>query len=599
TYAPRKKLPLLQAGLLLTFILMNGYLLADVYKKILVPRTLTNFAALERMDLDQKTVLFVNSGDCMDFMREHPRITTELNQVFTSKNTQLKHVLVDNTDAVNLGSYDYIMGCKNRLSDVLKPYAFKKSQSFAGDTFHLFANQMPQTHMSALQHVYSLEAAKNIGAKYEFVTKTLKENFAYTQSDAVHPSSTLQDLFENITPADIRDGAITTTLSTPQTDKRHLYVKGGNEPLYASVTDESLLFTTVNQPGLQAIGTGEQSDPIELPSGKDIAVEYRDPRFDYKNIIPNASFEEGLWQKKVTDCYAYDDKPALDMKLDQEEKVTGRQSLQLKAKQHIACTGPGSIAVRPGEHYLLNFSYQSIGGQYAGYYVSFDNPGKTSSITRIQGEGNDWQTYSKELIVPAGARSMKLMLYAYPHTYGEQTSIVRYDDLSLVNIPPAQNRFYVVGDPAIPIEPPRTIDYAVIDQTKKIIRIRGASAPFFLASSESYNQLWQLELAHPDTKGLLPNSKEAAVVAGKDHSKLNGTMNGWYIDPAKLCGRAPGCFKHPDGTYDFQMTAEFTPQRWFYMGAVVSGLTFIGSTAYFLRGHMRDRREGDGYRWWR
>ena len=31
-----------------------------------------------------------------------------------------------------------------------------------------------------------------------------------------------------------------------------------------------------------------------------------------------------------------------------------------------------------------------------------------------------------------------------------------------------------------------------------------------------------------------------------------------------------GCAKNPDGTYDMEMVIEFFPQRWFYLGLLIS-----------------------------
>ena len=69
-------------------------------------------------------------------------------------------------------------------------------------------------------------------------------------------------------------------------------------------------------------------------------------------------------------------------------------------------------------------------------------------------------------------------------------------------------------------------------------------------------------------------------------------MNAWYVDPAKLCGTGGGCTKNADGSYDFSLAVEFTPQRWLYLGAVISIMALAAGAAYYLY----DRRQGEQHK---
>ena len=180
---------------------------------------------------------------------------------------------------------------------------------------------------------------------------------------------------------------------------------------------------------------------------------------------------------------------------------------------------------------------------------------------------------------------MNVLLYAYPDGIGEQATTVRYDQISLTPIPPTQDRFYTVTQSSVKTRKPRAVQYTVVDPTKKHIRITGATQPFYLATAESHHQLWQLSL-------------QGKPVANKQHFKLNNTMNGWYIAPDALCAQG-NCTKQHDGSYDFEVTMEFRPQRSFYIGAMISGLTFVGSVVYFIRSHRRDKQSGEGQGTWR
>jgi hypothetical protein len=583
-YVKDAKLKKWMLGLVATFILMNAFLLADVYKKILVPRTLNTFGALMQIDMERKTVLSVNSGECMDYMRANPRLTTELNQVFTSKNTQLKHVLADDASSVNLGSYDYILDCKDGLNDKLSTYQFTHKHDFANGSLKLYANQKPPGPVSTPQAIYALDQVQNIGNKYDFVTKVLGKDFSFTTASTDYPATTLHDVMADITPHALREGTVSAMLPAAEHNAytRELRIRKPAEPLFYRLADGQLTFSATPQNGLQSIRDG---NPIELPADKQTSIRYEDSRFSYSNLLPNGSFEDGLWQNKAQDCYNYDNQPVIGMRLSNEH-TDGRQSLQLEAKRHIACTGAQDIAVKSDEHYLLSFDYQSLQGKYAGYYVQFDDPDKTVASERMQKSSNTWQTFSKELTVPKGASTIKIMLYAYPDTYGEQVRTARYDNLSLVNIPPLADRFYAIDTPKTSIKPPNKTTLDFVNPTKRTVQVRGATTPFYLATAESYNPLWRLKVAG-----------EKGTVSNKQHIELNNTMNGWYVDPVELC-RQGGCQAHADSGYDFAVVMEFEPQRQFYMGAVMSSLTLVGGTVYFVCSHRRDRKAGKGrWRW--
>jgi hypothetical protein len=566
--AKGKRLAVL-SGLLLTFIIMNGYLFLDIGAKLLTPRRPIVFAKLASMNMDNKTVLLINNGECMDFMRANPAVTTELNQVFTSKNTQLKHVLEDNTDAVNLGSYDYVLGCFDRQAAALTwAYNFRLADTFANGAFRLYTNQAAPRAVGATANVYRVPDPQAMAHKYRFVTSTLSTDFNFVTDDT-HPTTGLADAFEALQPKDIGAGEMRAALPGGA-EASTLHIRGSKPPLFYGADEGTLTLAPTPLPQLLPAGKA-----VELP-GNTRTITYKDPALKTQNLVSNGSLEKGLWQLGVTDCYAYDDKPAIGMQLSQAHKTAGKQALELMAQRHIACTGPDPIPVTSGQHYLLSFDYQSpSGGKYAGYYVSFDDPQKTVVMGRMQNKDDAWHTFSKEVAAPGGARSARLLLYAYPDSYNERQHIARYDQISLQPIPPAQDRFYLTTQPGIKTKAPKQIRYTIDNPTRKTARILGASQPFYLTTNETYHEQWRASV----TGG--------GIVAAADHLKLNGTMNGWYIDPAKLCQHG-GCTKTTNG-YDFTIIIEFVPQRWFYLGGAISAVALAGGTAYFIYERRRGR----------
>lgn len=571
-----------QAGLLLTFIIMNAYLAVDIRHKILTPRPPEYFAALAERNLDGKTVLFVNNGECMDFMRTYPKVTSEMNQVFASKHTQLKHVLEDSVEGVNLASYDYVMGCHDRLGGlVTDKFDFKQIDSFVEGTFRLYQNQLSGPEIMTADNLYELSSGRLIGDKYHFATAELGKEFNFI-SNAKQPTTKLIDVFETLTPKQVKDGALTANIPSGQL---HLQT---DETFYYKLDGQNLTLSADSRQNFQAA----QNNTIELSPGKDYTVTYEDESIELKNLVPNASFEQGLWQGTVGDCYAYDDKPIIGMRLSTAEKSAGTQALELGAQSHIACTGPDNIPVAAGSHYLLSFDYQSPdGGKYAGFYASFDDTSGAVLTERMSAKGTGWHTFSREIAVPEGATSMRLMLLAYPDSYGEKRRIARYDQVSLTAIPPAQNRFYLVSEPERTLQKPQSIDYKIVSPTRKTAQIMGASKPFYLLTNETYHPLWEAEVVGGRPRVQLPFMARNAL-SKNDHLALNGTMNAWYVDPAQLCKQGDGCSQNANGSYNFTLALEFTPQRWFYFGAAISITALAAGAAYYLY----DRRQGEQHR---
>jgi len=332
------------------------------------------------------------------------------------------------------------------------------------------------------------------------------------------------------------------------------------------------------------------------------------------NLIPNPSFETGLCQPSVGDCNAYDSNPSLGMRLTTRTKTAGQHALELSAKRHIACTGPpGTIPVAEGRTYLLSFDYQSPNAGSAHYTVSFNDPNHTRVTPEpLPIKDRDWHSTAQSFTAPLGATAVSIGVSASAVDPPTTTIINRYDNFRLVEIPGVQGQYYEVHNSAPPgLQAPEHIDFTLVNPTKKLVHVTGASTPFYLAMSESYHPQWRLELNNSRVSGgwhgWLPWVKPNAVAAS-DHFSLDDFLNGWYVDPAGLCrGHASGCNLNPDGSYNLQLVAEFAPQRWFYVGLIISITTLLACLGYLFWAWRRrwpvaiqwtSRPLGAAWAWW-
>jgi len=126
------------------------------------------------------------------------------------------------------------------------------------------------------------------------------------------------------------------------------------------------------------------------------------------------------------------------------------------------------------------------------------------------------------------------------------------------------------------------------------IKIENASEPFYLVFSEPYHPSWKayintdqvkftpivtysnLNIAECKHEHKFFETKElkrifSKSIPEKDHFVVNGYANAWYINPQEL------------GTGEnFTITLYFKPQSYFYVGIVISVLTFIACMGYLL-----------------
>lgn len=594
-----KRLRFIQLGLLASFILMNGYLFYDVYKMLLTPRTLTHFAQLESADLDGKTLLFVNSPTCMEFGQANPRIVTELNQIFVSRNVQVKRALIDDLPSINTGSYNYVLSCAENINSTLEhTYQFAEKGSYVNGIYKLYVNAARQPQVFAADKLFALSPNVDVGQAYNFVASVFKTplTFVHTdQPDAPDADTVgLTDVFGNVSVGSLRSSGITTQAYPFRSGQQNLYAQESAGKLYYRMASDHQLQLSKSARTDFRLLSSQTPAHINLAPDQPLDITLETSGYSYRNLIRNPSLEQGLWQKKVDDCYAFDTDPRIGMQLDHSSKTDGSQSLALSAGHHIACTGPNAVAVKAGEHYLLHFDYQSTSSNNAGFHVIFDDPAGTNFTRRLPTSSASWQTFGQEIIAPAGAHHVYLQFYAYPGQ-GEKTVVTHYDNTSLVETPPLQNILYLVSPAPNTQTNPASVTYTQVNPAMRTVHVALASQPFYLATPDSYHPLWQLAFAHSPAASMWSLSK--AQLPSTVHIRLNGTMNAWYIDPAKLC--TPGrCIQSANGAYTFDLTMQFAAQHWFYVGAAVSSVAWIGCIGYFVYLGWKSRNKMVRYRIW-
>jgi len=130
--------------------------------------------------------------------------------------------------------------------------------------------------------------------------------------------------------------------------------------------------------------------------------------------------------------------------------------------------------------------------------------------------------------------------------------------------------------------------------TKYHIKLENATQPFFLIFSESYHPQWNVYhekksfmfneiIAEYNNTGVKEARHEkiftpgdiwyllAKPISDDKHFIANGYANAWYIDPKEL-----------GISENFTIVLYFKQQSYFYIGLIISGITFIGCLGYLV-----------------
>jgi len=206
----------------------------------------------------------------------------------------------------------------------------------------------------------------------------------------------------------------------------------------------------------------------------------------------------------------------------------------------------------------------------------------------------------------------KLDLYQIPYTYylphiyttSSQIIIPTFDDFNqIINtstfipneqiiIISSQNQNKSIPEINSLAHP--NIFFQKINPTKYKVKIENVHEPFWLIFSESYHPDWQAYLNIDSVQcNPITNYSNVNVTEGQHESKffelrdltlisskpipekyhvlVNGYANAWYIDPNEL-----------DTGKNFVITLYFKPQSYFYIGLLISLITFIICVSYLL-----------------
>ncbi len=452
----------------------------------------------------------------------------------------------------------------------------------------LYENTNVKKYIRTLDTIYAFNDMQNMDAKYDFVKTTFDHDFDIMQFDDTKkiPVHRVQQVFTSIYADNIAQNAIREMVTS----------SGENDTLYVhknayDTNENALKNIIVNDDALKQSSLHEMTNDFVSVAlnATNLATRefvYDDKQHNYDNHIPNASFDDGLWLDNVEDCNNYDDHAVLDMSI--EQPSADRESvLEFRAKRHIACTHQSNIAVDAGNTYLFTFDSQSDNGEIIRYSISFDDGAHTIIDEKIPVEDHTWHSFSRHIVVPQGAKNMSLHIFGYSKDDYQTEIITRYDNFRFIALPRVRGRFFLVTEPVEQLSRPQEMIFDDVNPTKKRVHIKGAGKSFFLVMGEGYHDKWQMQFHNDKSDGplnhlLLFTQSDSISISDEHHFPYMTFLNGWYVDVPTYCAQKDLCTQNADGTYDMEFLIEFFPQRWFYVGVIISVTIFALSCGMIM-----------------
>jgi hypothetical protein len=438
------------------------------------------------------------------------------------------------------------------------------------EVIDLYENKNYKPFISTIDELYMFDSVEDLNKEYDFMqhAKNKDIDFIINTGEIIIPINKVNTVFaHNGVNNLIKDeylGDDNSKLYVCSNEKNRLLLN--NVQINDEIILDNLKVYKDNDECASVLLSNLNTNIFKFTYGNSLHI--------FENKIKNPSFENGLWTKNVEDCNKYDENVQLIMK-QSGEATDGKYALELQANTHTACTNQDKIMVKSGSVYLFNFDYQSPNAKYAKYYIRFDNGEKISQEIPIV--DSNWHTVTKYITIPENATTAQIFVYGNSDNT-DNFIITRYDNFHLINVSDIKNKFLFVDYSNVILQQPQNISFEIQNATKYFVHVSGVTKPFYLIMSEKFHDKWQLQFNNDRVNGLLrgwmpfihPN-----MISKINHFKYMTFLNGWYVDPQIYCQQQNLCKQNDDGSYDMELSIEFLPQRWFYLGLFIGGITLL------------------------
>lgn len=272
-------------------------------------------------------------------------------------------------------------------------------------------------------------------------------------------------------------------------------------------------------------------------------------------VNQNTDFEKTEEDGTPSRWVSYFKNPQASITMDETNKVSGERSLKVvngaSKELGVARVVSDELPVSPGSIYTIDTSvkYQNAnwtGVSVEGLHTPTNKWIQIAQCPVVSSGTADWERFRCAFWIPPEISKIRPLLGAGWVQNGYLGRAVSwFDD---VRISKVDDSLYeaLVKKPKAP-----DVSFTRLSAEKYKVRVRGATAPFVLVQSESYDPLWVAKF------------EDGSVV---DSIPMYATINGYRVDQ----------------TGDFEFVLEYQPQRFFQYGLVLTLMTLLFCLLFLL-----------------
>jgi hypothetical protein len=274
------------------------------------------------------------------------------------------------------------------------------------------------------------------------------------------------------------------------------------------------------------------------------------------NLIQDRSFERSIWGP-VGDAHNYDNSTLAETGISvtpSNEARSGRRSLRLDARRHIAGVSSPLLEIPRGRTALLRFWWRALAGPPPAYapYLGRQVVTRRTTLTGPPG----WNEHSTVFDIGSREEGLAVSFYAGPGAATEQTAAV-FDDVDVAVVPRWLRELRL--EPAVA---QRRRPIATSDDLRRMSIAIARPGTYLLRVSSSFDNRWQgrFRLRRADGWATEPHAQHVRTVDG---------MNAWLL-------------RVPTAPARVEATLSYAPQRWVTRGAAGSAAMLLAIVAAFI-----------------
>ncbi len=537
-------------------ILVNGYLAKDIFTKLLTPRRISRFQDFPATQLDGKRLLFIRNIDCPIFENDL-QDSVELNQLVQSHPVQVKTTEFNNYKSVFLNTFDYIMTCDER--SYFFPENFYLAYKNNDNLVKVYQNK------TAKAMVYMASGTSLVDGTpkdFSYLADTSNAAYIFSNSDPGLINKSIK-IIDGVEANVLRPENLSVNPGEISSHLNPGFLKTGQSKIDIDSSSGDSSYT-LSQDLLMSQGL------ITLHSDK----------ISGDNLYANGDFETNS-TIDLGDCYNYDSTSLNDNDISYSfvpEAAVGRRALYLQAGRHLGCLAFPVGSLNKNSDYLVSFKYKQLSGEQSQFVVYSNDPkidGQRTTLPTVADKS--WQTYTQ--ILSAGTIIPETKIYLYLPTNELDLTSVLLDDFKITEIPHLPSVY--LHSTKNPLSSPE-LDFKRVNDTKYVVEVNNLSENRLLVFSDSYSPQWN---AFVESTELKPTNNSGYKVSASNHFLINGSANGWMIDLTAL----PDNIRNSGNSY--RIIIEFAPQRSFYLGLLISGITLVGCISYLVWARKKDRKK--------